>query len=69
MAIEYPKEYRSEVNFFHIKVHVIASEEIVAPINKYIDFSKESLNMIHFLPPNCRHKVVTNKDHKMKLHY
>jgi hypothetical protein len=69
MAIEYPDVYKHQFNFFTAKAHIIVSEEIVAPIQKFIDQDISRQNYIHFIPPNCRHRVDTNKDEKMKLHY
>lgn len=37
MAIEYPEIYKHIWNFFTAKVRILVSEEIAAPINKYID--------------------------------
>ena len=38
MAIEYPEIYKYvATNFFNAKVRIVVSEEINAPINKYID--------------------------------
>jgi len=69
MAIEYPAEYSSQKNFFATKVRLIVSEEIAAPINKYIDQDVIKQSIIHFIPPHCKHHLVTNKDSKMWLHY
>ena len=69
MAIEYPDVYKKQMNFFTAKAHIIVSEEIVAPLRKYIDQDEYKMSMIHFIPPNCKHKLITNKDLKMKLHY
>lgn len=48
---------------------MIVSEEIAAPINKYIDQDVIKQSIIHFIPPHCKHHLVTNKDSKMRLHY
>ncbi len=69
MAIEYPDIYAKQKNFFSTKVRLIVSEEISAPINKYIDQEIIKQSIIHFIPPHCKHHLVTNKDSKMRLHY
>jgi len=68
MAIEYPKEYKNEKNYFHNSVRIKVSDKLTMEVPEFIEFPTKEPH-IYVLPPLSKNKIVTNKDANVKLAY
>lgn len=68
MAIQYPKEYNNEKNFFHSNVRIKVTDKLTMSVPEFIEYPTKEPH-IYILPPLSKNKIVTNKDAKVKLAY
>ena len=68
MAIEYPKIYSNEPNWFEHKAFVNVQERLSISIPEFIpEQDKESA--LYLLPPNSLSRIRTNKQTRLRLGY